>query len=1053
MRISMNRVDTTLASAGTGKTYKLVRSIAKAIEEGADPARIVATTFTVKAAGELVERVRAHLVAGGRVDDAADLLGARMGTVNSVCGGLIEEFAMELGRSPASEVIPEDSLAGVFATAADDAIAVVAPDLNRLSESLGLADRDVDWRTQVFRLVELARSNGIASDRFADCARRSVEGLLELLPEMAQGSGDELDADLRREVTSAIRATSGVKLKAGSADALEALAAAEAILGRGDELPWSLWAKLSKCKTPKADAAMFEGTARAAGAHPRHPRLHEELRRFVELSFECAAAALSAYQTFKAERGLVDFVDQEALALEVLADPANRERLEDLIGHVFVDEVQDSSPLQLAIFAEMARIAPRSTWVGDPKQAIYGFRSTDAGLTLSAAREAAVATGGSTDVLSKSWRSRPGLCALVNDLFVPAFAAMGLPRDGTAFSGAAFDDAGFDVPPVSVWHLEGKNKAQFAAAVAGGVVQALADPEAWPVRDGVASRGLRPGDVAVLCRDNDDVAAVAAALSRCGLPVAVERGSLFDSPEAQLVASALRWVADRDDRLAMVEVARLACDPARPSAWLDALGAPEPDVALAALVPFVGVLDVLRQREVGSTPGETVDAIILATGLVDVACRWGDAMERVHQLEAVRGAAASYEQECDRLRAPATLAGLVAWLAARRPAKPRSQDPDAVQVLTYHRAKGLEWPMVVLNQLEKAPKASPFGVAVECDGDPDWRDPLANRWLRLWVWPYGKQTKDVHMDASAERSAVGLRSSKVAREEAVRLLYVGMTRPRDHLILTAPPGRALAWLEALDVGDGGHLSVPTTGGDALMVAGSAHPVRSSTVRPIDREAAAEPTIAHLPASLGTVERRPLRIRPSDASLPRGGDAIHTVLGDPLELVGGVEMDLLGEAIHAFLACDQPETPASARSSRADGILGRWGVSANMRAADVVTASDRLWAFLQSRFPDAGIRREVPIHASMGSQQVVGRIDLLVETGDRFAIIDHKSFTGRGDLWTEKAQVHSTQLAVYATAVASVTGWRCCGTFVHMPLLGIMVEVDLQGRSSLRQREL
>ncbi len=1041
MRHPMNVVDTTLASAGTGKTYSLVRTMARAIEDGADPSRIVATTFTVKAAGELVERVRSHLIGQGRIDEAVELLGARMGTVNSVCGRLVSEFAMELGRSPASEVIPEESLAVVFATAADEAIAAAAPALNQLSDVLGLTDRDVDWRSQVFRIVELARSNGIGPDRFANCAERSAEGLLELLLDAGPESAADLDANLLREIGRAIAAAAGVKLKSGSTGAMDAHMAAEAILRRGDAIPWSLWAKLSKPKTPKADEAIFEATARAAAVHPRHPRLHRDLHRFVTLSFECAAAALTAYQTYKAERGLMDFVDQEALALDVLRNPANRERLRELLGHVFVDEVQDSSPLQVAIFAEMARIAPRSVWVGDPKQSIYGFRGTDAGLTLAAAREAAGDTGGSVDVLSTSWRSRPGLCEFVNDAFVPAFEAMGLPRDGAAFSAAACDDAGLEGPPLAVWHLEGKNKGQFAAAIAGGVIGALADPNAWPVREGVGVRGLRSGDVAVLCRGNDDVADVATALSRCGLPVAVERGSLFGAPEAQLVASALRWVADRGDRLAMVEMARLVGDPSNPSEWLAALASVDPDAALGALVPFADTLAALRERQVGSTPGETVDAVILATGVVDVACRWGDATERLHQLEAVRGAAASFEQECTRLRSPATLAGLVAWMAARQPARPRSQDPDAIQIITYHRAKGLEWPMVVLGQLEKGSRSSPFGVAVECDGEPDWRDPLAKRWLRLWAWPYGKQAKDVHMDLSAAACPIGLRAARVAREEAVRLLYVGMTRARDHLVMTTAGGRPTEALEVLDVGDGAHVTLPAAGGDALIVGGRSHPARSLAVRGVERELAVHSFPAHLPATLRAASLRPLRVRPSEASTTAGARVVRTVLGSRLALAGDPEMDVLGEALHAFLACDRRHLPHRERLYQAQAILERWGVSENLLAADAVTASDRLWSFLDARFAGAHVRREVPIYACTGEQEVVGRIDLLVEADDHFAIFDHKSFPGQRDLWDAKAVSHAAQLDLYAKAVALVTASRCSGAFVHMPVIGLMIEVE------------
>lgn len=1047
VRAPMNRVDTVLASAGTGKTHALTRAVAGAIEGGADPAGIVATTFTVRAAAELVERVRDRLVAEGRVDDAVELAGARMGTVNSVCGRIVAEFALELGLSPSVEVIPEESFAGVFATGADRAIAAAAPALNALSESLGLADRDVDWRAQVLGLVGLARANGIGAERLPGCAERSVEGLLALLPPADREAAEELDAELRRQVDVAAEALGDTTTKATSAGAVEALAAVRATLGRGEHLPWSLWAKLSKPKAAKADAAIFEGVARAAAAHPRHPRLHGELRLFVELSFRCAAEAMSAYQAFKAERGLVDFVDQEALALVALRDPGNRERLREALTHVFVDEVQDCSPLQVAIFAEMARIAPRSTWVGDPKQSIYGFRGTDATLTAAAAREAAAETGGSSDVLSRSWRSRPGICAFVNDAFVPAFEAMGLPRSDTAFADAACADADLDVPPLSIWPLEGRNKGQLAEAVADGVFAALADPRSWPVRDGAGVRGLGPDDVAVLCRGNDDVAAVSAALARRGVAVAGAAAPLFDAPEAQLVASALRWVADPDDRLALVEMARIVGDVARPSSWIEALGAEDPDEALAGLLPFAGTLRALRARRVGSTPMEIVDALILATGVVDVACRWGAGVARVHRLEAVRGAAATYERECARLRSPASLAGLAAWLAARETTAPGGSDPRAVHVLTYHKAKGLEWPLVVLCQLDKAPTSSPFGVAVECDADPDWREPLAGRWLRLWVWPYGRQLKDVHMDASAAASRFGRSAAERARDEAVRLLYVGMTRARDHVVLTSSGASTPAWLGVLDVGAEKHVALPTHGQGAVSVGGRPHPFRWREVGAVQggRPGAGDGVpLPSAPVGRAHASHRPRTVIPSAASGVGRVATVRVEIGGRIPLLGEPDPEEFGEALHAVLAADTYDSTNAVRSARAEAILQRWGMAEHLRASDALVTSDRLRGFLASRFPGARVRRELPIRASVGSQDVVGRVDCLLEFEGGFAIIDHKAIRGRGELWDVVARAHAPQLALYADAVASVTGMRCNGAFVHMPMVGLVVEIHPAG---------
>jgi len=107
---------------------------------------------------------------------------------------------------------------------------------------------------------------------------------------------------------------------------------------------------------------------------------------------------------------------------------------------------------------------------------------------------------------------------------------------------------------------------------------------------------------------------------------------------------------------------------------------------------------------------------------------------------------------------------------------------------------------------------------------------------------------------------------------------------------------------------------------------------------------------------------------------------------------------------------------------------------------LIVAADRLWAFLDLRFPGARIRREVPVYARQGSQVITGRIDLLVEGDGDFAIIDHKSFPGRESLWDAKAVAYGPQLDLYAQAVATATSKVCSGLFVHMPIVGAVVEV-------------
>lgn len=236
----INRVDTTLASAGTGKTFTLVGTLARFLDEGVAPDRIVATTFTRKAADELMERARAHLIEADRGEDATALLGARIGTVNAVCGRLVEDFAFELGRPPGGEVLPEESAALLFAAAADEMLSRFAPELNALAERFGFPEADVDWRDEVRRVIELARANGVDAAGLAASAGRSVESLLSLLPTPdADVSAEALDGALRDEVEASLAAMEGVTLKATSADAASAVRAAAGSLERGEPVACS----------------------------------------------------------------------------------------------------------------------------------------------------------------------------------------------------------------------------------------------------------------------------------------------------------------------------------------------------------------------------------------------------------------------------------------------------------------------------------------------------------------------------------------------------------------------------------------------------------------------------------------------------------------------------------------------------------------------------------------------------------------------------------------------------------------------------------------------
>ena len=398
--------------------------------------------------------------------------------------------------------------------------------------------------------------------------------------------------------------------------------------------------------------------------------------------------------------------------------------------------MQDSSPIQVAIFLELARIAPKSKWVGDPKQAIYGFRSTDTTLTLNASLGIAAETGGKPGVLAESFRSRPGIVSLVNDMFVPAFVRMGLPEKESSYEKVRRKaDPAVDTP-LSVWHFEGRYPKNQAGALAVAVSDMLANRTPWPVGAGPnLSRPLVPGDIAVLCRDNADVYRVASALADAGIRVAAEQRGLFEAEEVELALASLRWAADHTNQLALAEIARLLGGTEEPTAWLYSVLA-EGDDELEKLVPFASELRAIRKRQLQLTPSEILDEVLVAAGVTGHACRWGNTTDRLDCLEKMRGLARKYEERCRNTGAPATLSGLATAIEDEMATRPRSRDRNSVNVLTYHKSKGLEWPIVICTDLNSEPKTWPVLMPTTAvDGEVDWQKPMENRWIRFWPYP------------------------------------------------------------------------------------------------------------------------------------------------------------------------------------------------------------------------------------------------------------------------------------------------------------------------------
>ena len=513
----------------------------------------------------------------------------------------------------------------------------------------------------------------------------------------------------------------------------------------------------------------------------------------------------------------------------------------------------------------------------------------------------------------------------INDAFEPNFTALGLTTREIKFSDYDRNEPENLPPPLANWLLTGSNKEKRANALAHGVDILLRNRTQWPLpsKNVEATRLPRGKDVAILCRMTDQVEHVARALSRRGLKCAVERRGLMASMEVEFVVAALRLTSDSTDTLAAAELVRF-CAPE--AIWLDAAFHERPLEALAAQIPFFAALEAIRSRMLLLTPAETLDAVIHAPGLLDIVRSWGEPEDRIDRLEALRQRARTYEDEQRSARSPATLGGLCVWFAEATDAKqPLSRDPEAINVLTYHGAKGLEWPIVILTELDSKLKADPFGLAAEKEGAVDWRAPLAGRWIRYWPWPYGAQEVGVWLDVTAPASPTGQAVQRAETAERTRLLYVGATRARDYLIL-ATTAQEQSWLAELKDAEGPRAVELMPG--AILACGKSHPSRSATFdEGLDNIIEAPSRHLFGPALMrDAVVRLPLVLTPSASRAPQQASIRETVpLGARIILLGEPDMQRVGEACHRFIAADLEGITLDRRLAIAEGILHRWSV--------------------------------------------------------------------------------------------------------------------------------
>ncbi|MFT3775327.1 MAG: UvrD-helicase domain-containing protein [Minicystis sp.] len=837
------------AAAGTGKTTMLVARIIAVLRAGlAELDRIVAVTFTEKAAGEMKLRLRAGLEKArndpattptemAHLDRAlAHLEVARIGTIHSLCSDLLREFPVEAKVDPLFEVTPEEEAERLFDACFEawfqqtlrrptEGVRRILRRRARGRDRVGPREalRDAAWKlighrdfTRPWRREKLDRAAALDEAvaelvAFAELCAQAAELQDDYLMKVLDPVRRFVDELARRE---RVRARDYDGLEAELSELLRARQWSWRLGGGGRGLRAEIAAKREAVRA-KLNDVLERASADLAAC------LHHELRPLAD-----------QYADLKARAGKLDFLDLLLRARDLVrGGHAVRAELQARFSRIFVDEFQDTDPLQAEILLLLAaddpacgayldvRPAPGKLFVvGDPKQSIYRFRRADVQL-YEAIKTRLVERGASLLYLTRSFRSAPPIQDAVNVAFEKVMTGNGQARYVALQNHRAGipDQPAVVVLPVPRPYGDWGKVAEHAIRdslpdAVGAFVDWLVNQSGWTVteRDDPDTRvpiGAR--HVCLLFKRfqgfGDDVTrAYVRALEARRVPhVLVGGRSFYDREEVQAVRNALVAIEWPDDELcvyatlrgpffALSDDALLAYREASgdgahlgPIHPLQPLGASTPmpaddDGSLAEVAEALGILRRLHLGRNRRPIADTIEQLLSATRAHAGIAIWPTGEQALANVLRVMDMARRFEAQ-----GATSFRAFVDWLDAGAESGTAGEAPvveegtEGVRIMTVHRAKGLEFPVVILADPTAPVSFSQPTRHVETDGGL-WAEALAGC---------------VPVELIEHREEVLQRD----REEGIRLAYVGATRARDLLVVPAVGDEPYeGWLSVLD---------------------------------------------------------------------------------------------------------------------------------------------------------------------------------------------------------------------------------------------------------------
>jgi ATP-dependent helicase/nuclease subunit A len=833
------------AAAGAGKTTALVGRIAGALAAGAASLdRIVAVTFTDKAAGELKLRLRGEIerarraaddaAARGRLDDALRKLEeARIGTIHSFCADLLRDYPVAAGVDPEFAVAGDDEaeemIEQAFERWFERALAAPGEGLRRILRRRDPGDRDGP------RPALLAAARDLIEWRDFDCdwadepfeRDSAIDGLVAEIAELGElaRAGDPQDwlaralDQIARPIAEATRLE---RVRPRDYDALEH--ALTALLGGADGR-WR-W----------RGGGEFFGEIRRAPILERRDALRARLAEFRDRAGANLAPLLrrelwpvvAEYQEIKRREGRLDFLDLLLTARDLIRrDAAVRGELQRRFTHILVDEFQDTDPLQAEILMLLAADDPAvDDWraarpaagklflVGDPKQSIYRFRRADVALYETIKRRL-IAAGAEIEYLTVSFRAtpEPELQGMINSAFADAFAPPASAESQTQPSYVALK--GFrrpyldqpaivalpapnpygDYGSITKWRIEESEADAIAAWI-----KWLVDESGWTVTEREAPNlrvPVRPRHVCVLFRrmnshGRDVTRRYVRALEARHVPhVLVRGGSFHQREEIEALRNALGAIERPDDELlvfATLHGPLFAIADGPLLEYRATIGrlhpfAPPPDDLPERLPEIPAALAILRglHHERNRRPiAETIARLLAATRAHAAIAIWPNGDQALANIARLMDIARRYDSRAGAR----SMRGFLEFLEDRGEREQAGDVPvvedgaEGVRLMTVHRAKGLEFPVVIL-------------ADSTCNETPTRASRFLDSERRLCALRIAGCAPRELLDREAEEM-------RREQEEAVRLLYVATTRARDLLVVpTVGDERREGWLARL----------------------------------------------------------------------------------------------------------------------------------------------------------------------------------------------------------------------------------------------------------------